>query len=346
MKHIRVTAIGGGSAQARLLKILLVVRALLRLQDIELHINSIVAVADDGGAAGRIRALFGGPALGDIINVMAATGEDLAWVNTMLDRYEDDLGELSGLKAGSLLFQRLIKNSPGGLPQAIPSLARAMQTQANVFPSTLESPTLCVKLEDGRVICGEHQIDEPKHDGAIQIIKAWLEPKVELNPEAFQAILDSDFIIGSAGDPYGSIAACTMVKGMPEAICGSQAKVGIIVPLFNRYGQSTDWSANRHIDFYAEQMNPAKVSAAFINMRLASAPIAELYAMEKESQVLLDKNNPPAGIDLYQGDYLDETIIEPQPGDKIRRSSKVARHGENLATDLKLFFLGIAPKNT
>jgi len=60
----RIVVIGGGKGQAAL------IRGLKKIQDI--HLTSLVTVADDGGSTGRLRSIFDIPAMGDIRNVMVA----------------------------------------------------------------------------------------------------------------------------------------------------------------------------------------------------------------------------------------------------------------------------------
>jgi 2-phospho-L-lactate transferase/gluconeogenesis factor (CofD/UPF0052 family) len=70
---------------------------------------------------------------------------------------------------------------------------------------TLERNELCVELEDGQIVRGETNIDEPKHDESLKIMNAFLDPKVQANPKAIKAIEKSDVIILSFGDLYTSL---------------------------------------------------------------------------------------------------------------------------------------------
>jgi uncharacterized cofD-like protein len=341
MQSITVTVLGGGSAQARLLSLLIGLKGLLVLDGYDLHINSIVTVADDGGSAGRIRQLFGGPSLGDIVNVLASTARNRSFADTITARYGKDAAEgLAGHKIGNLILDRAANILEGGLPEAIEMLAQALDSEAAIFPSSLDSPNLCIRLSSGEIIRGEHNLDEPHHDGNLEIEDVWLEPDAQINPDARQAILESDRIIISAGDPYGSIAACLKVHGIAAALAQSQATIATVVPLFNRYGQSTNWNAFDHIHFAQDLINPAHLAAAFVNKAQASPDIRERYERDGEIQVTLDDMDMIEGVKIWTGDYLDESPQESQPGDMIRRSSLYARHGLNLIPDMRDYILG------
>ena len=64
---IKVVVIGGGTGSSTML------RGLKELEN--LHLTSIVTVADSGGSTGRLRDRYHLPAMGDIRNVMGALAQ-------------------------------------------------------------------------------------------------------------------------------------------------------------------------------------------------------------------------------------------------------------------------------
>jgi len=79
------------------------------------------------------------------------------------------------------------------------------KVKGRVLPVTLEKHDLCVELEDGQKICGETNIDEPKHDADLKIVNTYLNPQPSANPKAIKAIEKSDLIILNFGDLYTSL---------------------------------------------------------------------------------------------------------------------------------------------
>jgi uncharacterized cofD-like protein len=341
VRTIKLTVLGGGSAQSRLLMILIALKGYLFLQSIDLQISSVVSVADDGGSTGTIRKLFGGPGLGDTTNIMAAVARNRSIAEIFKSRYGKEAGlGLAHHRFGNLFVERAAHVLPGGYTEALQLLSTILDCQADVYPASLDSSDLCVRLSTGLEICGEHKVDEPKHDGTLQITDVWLSPSAQLNPAARQAISMSDVILISAGDPYGSIGAVLKVNDVPQEIARSKARIGMIVPLFNRYGQSTGWTAADYIRFEQELLCPAQLCTAFFDTSIPSDKLVELYAKGKEDKV--PEGNLPnvQGVRIYRGDYMEEVLEEASPGDELRRSSLMARHSVGIAPDLQEFLVG------
>lgn len=92
----RIVLMGGGSGVSQLLK---------SFCKEDWHMSAIIATGDSGGSSGMIRKEYQIPAIGDIVNNLAALGDDdTAW---MKQRYTE--GFLSGHTAGNLWLLGLIE---------------------------------------------------------------------------------------------------------------------------------------------------------------------------------------------------------------------------------------------
>ena len=94
----RIVAIGGGTGLSLLLR---------GLREHTSNLTAVVAVTDDGGSSGRLRAAFGMPAPGDLSDCLAALSVDEASLGRLL-QYRFERGrELEGHTFGNLLITTL-----------------------------------------------------------------------------------------------------------------------------------------------------------------------------------------------------------------------------------------------
>ena len=97
----RLVVIGGGHGQSTIL------RGLKEIKNI--HISTIVTVADDGGSTGRLRRHFHIPAMGDVRNVMIALSKEEPLLAKLMDYRFDDLDgeDVGGHNLGNLILTAL-----------------------------------------------------------------------------------------------------------------------------------------------------------------------------------------------------------------------------------------------
>jgi uncharacterized cofD-like protein len=123
------------------------------------------------------------------------------------------------------------------------------KVKGRVLPCTLEKHDLCVELEDGQTICGETDIDVPKHDPNLRIINAYLKPEPEASAKALKAIEKSDLIIINFGDLYTSIIPNLLTKGITTAIKkNKKAKVVYFCNLMTKSGETSNFEVIDFID--------------------------------------------------------------------------------------------------
>ena len=102
------------------------------------------------------------------------------------------------------------------------------------------------------MICGEADIDAPKHDGNLKIKEVSLkplEPKAKAYPKAVEEIKKADLIVMGPGDLYSSIIQILLVDGIAEAIRESKAKKIYICNLMTKNGETNGFSVK---DFSGE----------------------------------------------------------------------------------------------
>ena len=236
MKHIVI--IGGGKGSAAVAE---------NLKKTGAHISIIHTPADDGGSAGTMRRAFKMIAPGDVRRGLLALSEskDTGLLEFFAHRYT--AGPLQGEVVGNLMLAGLTLNHRGNFEKAIETMKKILQVKGDVIPASLKIPTLYSMLENGKTIKGEDNIYTPTYDPKLHIKKAWLKPRVPLNPKARQAIAKADLIIIGPGSLFSSIIPNLLVTGMPAALKKSKAKIVYIINSANQPGQTMGFTPEDHI---------------------------------------------------------------------------------------------------
>jgi uncharacterized cofD-like protein len=234
---IRVTVLGGGTGSFTLLQG-------LRLCD-DLEIRSVVTMMDSGGDSGRLRDEFGVLPPGDMRRCLVALSDESA---IMRDLFSFRFSEppLQGRSFGNLFLLALTRVL-GSEQSALEAVGRMLKIRGRVIPVTWQHAQLFAELDDGNVVEGEANIDVPKHDASIGIRRVYLEPRVEANPDALNAIETADFVVLAPGDLYTSTIANLLVGGVAAALARTRAPLVYILNLMTKYGETNGYSASRHV---------------------------------------------------------------------------------------------------
>ncbi len=301
-----VTVIGGGTGSFHVLT------GLRPCKD--LHVQSIVTMMDSGGDSGRLRDEFGVLPPGDVRRCLVALSEES---QLMRDLFTFRFSEppLDGRSIGNLLFLALAKilQSEEG---AIEALGRLLKIRGRVMAVTLDHSHLCCRLADGTTLCTEAAIDIPKHDPSIPIREVFLEPEARANPQAVQAIAESDFVVLAPGNLYTSTVPNLLVKGIPEALQKAKAPLVYIVNLMTVYGETQGYDASRHV---AEISRYAGRTVDAILAHQGSVPsrLASRYKAEAAEPVQIDLETlRQQGVKtIHQADLMSAaSLVRHDPG--------------------------------
>src|SRR3989344_4667116 len=163
----KVVVIGGGTGSYTVL---------VGMKNLSVNLTSIVTMMDSGGSSGRLRDELGTLPPGDIRQAIVALSID---INTNL--------------ALRKLFDYRFTN--GRMDKAVDAISKIFNVKGNVLPVTLDDSHLVAAYNDGEIIRGEHNIDEPKFRKTKRIKKVWLEPKAKAFPSALRAIQEADLLV-------------------------------------------------------------------------------------------------------------------------------------------------------
>jgi len=101
-----------------------------------------------------------------------------------------------------------------------------------VIPVSLKPSNVCFKTISGKEYVGENFIDDLKMSSD-KIDDIWLNPAVEANEKAIEAIEKANVLIVGPGTTYGSSLPNFLPKGMVEAYKNSKAKKIFLVNIFS-----------------------------------------------------------------------------------------------------------------
>lgn len=239
----KIICLGGGNAMPKA-----VLAGLKKSEEISLSV--ICAASDSGGSAGKERRQYKtNISFGDIRRSFLELSELSADAKDVLSfRLED--GTSGGTIIANTLGTIAVQQSGNyEKPLKIYREIFKIPQKHQVFPATIDDSDLCVILENGKTICGEADIDVPKHDASLRIKEAFLQPRAKVYPGVVEEIAKADLIVIGPGDLYSSLIQILLVDGVSEAIKKSKVKKVYICNLTTKKGETDDFSV---LDFTNE----------------------------------------------------------------------------------------------
>lgn len=240
---------------------------------------------DSGGDSGRLRDEFGVLPPGDMRRCLVALSEETQLLRDLFSfRFAD--APLEGRSFGNLFFLALTKILASE-KQAIEAISRILKIRGRVLAVTWDHAHLYAELADGTLVEGEANIDVPQHNAAIPIRRVYLKPDAQANPEAIQALQESDFVIFAPGNLYTSTIPNLLVTGIPEALQNTPAPLIYILNLMTRHGETDGYSASQHVAKLAEYAGRLP-DAVVVHRGEVPKELARKYREERAAQVRLD----------------------------------------------------------
>jgi len=252
----RVVAIGGGTGLSSLLR---------GLKTYTSNLSAIVTVADDGGSSGRLRDEYRILPPGDFRQCLIALADAEPLMKQLFDhRFKE--GSLNGHAFGNL-FIMAMADVTGNFEQALRESGKVLAVKGTIVPSTLQDVTLVASINGGTVE-GESLI--PKQNAPISHV--FLKPDgVQVNPEAAQAILSAELIVGP-GSLYTSILPNLLVEGMVEAIKASPALKLYICNLAAQPGETEGYGVGDYLRVIREHVGANLFDFVLVNSNTAHPP--------------------------------------------------------------------------
>lgn len=288
---------------------------LRHLKEKPTQITSVTSMTDDGGSTGELRKEFGILPPGDIRRHLLAFSEASQWKKDLW-QFRFGRGESAEKHSGhnfANAFMAGLEQGLGVYTEVLEKCREFLEIPEHLvaLPAVTEPVTLCAELENGEIIRGESEIDEPKqHDPHLKIERIFLDPEVEAFSPVLKAISQAEALVFGPGDLYSSVLACLLPRGIKEAIATSSAKKILICNFKNKLSETPNFSA---ADFAsaAEKYTGSELDVVVFNNVDTKGECAD--------QVKWDENWPAkfTGANLYRngfcgldGELLTEKVWE------------------------------------
>lgn len=250
-RKIRVCTIGGGSGMP------IVNMALVRAGFD--GIKSIVTTFDNGGDTGRTRTDERGEIMAfsdywrSLISLWKDGEQKKIWEEML--RYRDGRDRNFGNSFFRFMAEKC--GDPSKVDTLFANLVRA-DLKGEVIPVSLKPSNISFETLSGKKYDGEKYLDDLRMS-MDRIKKVWLNPEVEANSEAVEALSRADFIIICTGSLYGSIISNFLPKGMKEAYAESKAKKILMTNLVSVPIEAEKLNLDKYIEIFAKYLGEGKL---------------------------------------------------------------------------------------
>jgi len=288
------------------------------LKHYPVQLSALITVTDDGGSTGRLRDEFGFLPAGDMRQCIVALADENtndAFRKLLLYRFNQGEPGLVGHNLGNLILTAL-EDLAGSETKGLKLASKIFKLKGEIHPISLDLVKLGAKYKSGKTIISEHLIEEHHLVKGDRITKLFTKPSAKINPQATQAIKAAQFVILGPGDLYGSTIANLVIKGVPQAIQQSSAKVIYLLNLMTLKSQTHEYTAKDHLKEIEKYLG-RKVDYILVNSKSIPLKIIQKYAKMDEHPV---KDDLGSDSRVIRRNLLAETKIKKSRSDLVKRS--------------------------
>lgn len=297
------------------------------LRDYSVDLAAIISMSDTGGSNRILRDEFGILPTSDIRQALVALadnqGDREIFRQLFTYRFHRGIG-ISGMTFGNL-FMAALTDILGSQLKAIEETEKILHVKGEILPVTLDDVQLLARYENGHQVVGEHYIDEPKHNGKLKIVGLETIPSAKAYKGALKAIMEADLVVLGPGDLYTSVVCNLIVKGIPQTLKKTKAKVVYVMNLMARYGQSYKFTAKDHIAVIEKYLGKGVLDVILINSnKNFPKDILARYSEENSFPVTDDLGEGQHKLQVIRTDLLSSLVFLKAKGDFLQRS--IIRH--------------------
>jgi uncharacterized cofD-like protein len=264
MARPHIVTIGGGTGHYTLLT---------GLRALDARITAIVTMMDSGGSSGRLRDEYGLLPPGDFTRCLAALSSHPKALKELFGhRFQS--GSLGGHTLRNLIFTA-VQEITRSTPLTVERLHEIFAVENRVLPVTTDQVDLVMHLENDRVIRGEASIDTLAELLEAPVLSVYVDPEAEAYPPALAAIAEADLIVIGPGDLFTSLVPNLLVRGVPEALAASRARVLYICNLMTKPNETPGYTVEDFVGTIAMYLGEARLDAVLYNAVWSSAKLHE-----------------------------------------------------------------------
>jgi uncharacterized cofD-like protein len=172
------------------------------------------------------------------------------------------------------------------------------------LPSTLTDTHICARLADGSVRKEEVNVRAVEK---ASIAEVFLEPAdAKPLPEALEEIRSAHLIVLGPGSLYTSVVTNLLVRGIPEAIRESNAKVVYICNIATQPGQTDGYTAADHVRTVIRYLGEGALDYVLVNSARPAAEIVKKYERKNSPLVKLDAEVDKLGVKVVRTDLIEK----------------------------------------
>jgi uncharacterized cofD-like protein len=309
----KIVIVGGGTGS-------FVVASGLRKHPVDVTV--ILTMVDDGGSNKTIRDEFGLLPTSGVRQAIVALSENHTVLRKLFTyRYDKGGAGLTGMTFANL-FMAAMADIMGSQQRGIEETCKLLNVKGTILPISYDNVRLAATYENGTQVIGEHEIDEPSHDGTLRITKLETQPATILSDAAKKALLEADLIILGPGDFYTNTIANLVVKEMPETLEKTAGKLAFITNLMTKYGETYNFTLKDFIADVSKYISLDLFDYILINNNTNYPTEAlELYKKEQAIPVKddLEQVDVPNATILRE-DLLSRVVSKKEKGDALTRS--------------------------
>jgi uncharacterized cofD-like protein len=316
MVRKKIVTIGGGTGSFTLLS---------GLKKYPVDISAIVSMADDGGSTGILRDELGVLPPGDVRQCLVALSESSKELRNLMN-YRFEKGALKGHNFGNF-FVSALEKIEGNFSKGIAAASKILNVKGEVIPVTDQDVNLFIQLKNGKILKGENEINHSFEIEKRGIKKIYLAPAAKADKKAVQRILKADVIVIGPGNYYCSLVPNLLVKGIPEAIAKSKAKVVFNCNLVNKKGQTENFTLEDYIFSLNGFIGKDRIDFVTFNSKKPAEKLVKKYASQKELLIKIkNQNNTKRKYKIIYTDLLSAKKPKYAKADALAKDRSFIRH--------------------
>lgn len=291
------------------------------------RVSVLLTMADEGGSNRVLRDEFGLLPTSGVRQAILALSQNKTVLRELFNyRYYHGGKNLEGMTFGNL-FMAAIADIMGSQKRGIEETCKLLRVKGDIIPVSYDKIRLVAKYDNGKVVIGEHNIDEPKFRLGPKITGLTTRPKARLNPDAKKAISSADLIVIGPGDFYTNTVANLAIDDLRGVVESSKAKIVFISNLMNSPTEAPDYKLSDFFEDLKKYLSLEKIDYVLINNNY-NLPLGALVAYKKEaaSPIVddLQVSDVNSHVKIIRADLLSRRVAEKVKGDTMARS--IVRH--------------------